>query len=83
MNSRNNSDKDSKTSNGWGRRDNRQPRFKKDFSSQDFYNQDWRNKPKKTSENIPPKNDKNYNISDNYQSLNSNEFKWINQCLLE
>ena len=40
MNSRNNSEKDNK--NGWVRRDNRQQRFKKDFSSQDFYNHDWK-----------------------------------------
>ena len=43
MNSRN-IEKESKN-NGW-KRDSRQIRFKKDFSGQDFYNQDWKQKKK-------------------------------------
>lgn len=81
MNSRNNSDKDSKNS-GWGRRDNRQQRFKKDFSGQDFYNQDWKNKPKKIPETPPPKVEKTFKVQENYYQLISKEFKWINYCIL-
>lgn len=82
MNSRNNSEKDSKHK-GWGRRDNHQSRFKKDFSGQDFYNQDWKNKNKKQNESNSQSNDKNYNIQENYQMLMSPEFKWVNFCLLK
>jgi len=82
MNSRN-FDKDQKQG-GWGRRDNRQPRFKKDFSGQDFYNQDWKNKVKKSIENpVQPKNDKQFNIHENYSNLTSIDFKWSDYCLLD
>jgi len=77
MNSRNME----KDSNGWGRRDNRPNKFKKDFSGQDFYNQDWKNKPKKQQEHAP-KIDKSFNIQENYFNLVSSEFEWINQCIL-
>ncbi len=70
-----------KDSNGWGRRDNRPNKFKKDFSGQDFYNQDWKNKPKK-QQDPTPKIDKSFNIQENYFNLVSSEFKWINQCIL-
>jgi len=92
MNSRNNSDKESKQG-GWGRRDNRQQRFKKDFSSQDFYNQDWKQNKNKKQNEFPnqsqphapqptqPKTEK-FNVSENYSSLVSTNFKWINFCQL-
>ena len=89
MNSRNISEKDNKS--GWARRDNRQQRFKKDVSSQDFYNQDWKtynnnqdwkNRPKRVNE-VSLKVDKTFNVSENYASLISPEFKWYNYCILE
>ncbi len=86
MNSRNSSEKDSKQ--GWGRRDNRQQKFKKDFSGQDFYNNDWKNKNiasiKKPMEQTVPiiKNDKQFDVHQKYNELISADFRWIEQCLL-
>jgi len=84
MNSRN-MEKDSKQ--GWGRRDNRQQRFKKDFSGQEFYNNnnnDWnKNKQQlKKPADAPVKNDKSFNIQENLNNLTSREFKWIDNCVL-
>lgn len=87
MNSRNNSEKDSKQ--GWGRRDNRQQKFKKDFSGQDFYSNDWKNKNNSTirKPNDPSapilKVDKHFNVSLNYNELVSINFRWIDNCLLD
>lgn len=82
MNSRN-IEKESKN-NGW-KRDSRQIRFKKDFSGQDFYNQDWKQKkkndyPSQKTEKTE-KFDKSYNISENYHSLIHPDFKWSNYCV--
>jgi len=94
-------DKNSRNDRGWSRKDSHQHqhshnrnRFKKDFSSQEFYNNDWNDRQKfknnkhesnnvEQHREVPKSNTQPvFSVREEYSKLLMNDFNWQNYCIL-